>query len=73
MKAIFQIAYILSKIFDGNEKFTLGAKLLIVGFVIGETLVPSREEKDCSLVERLENNLKDFLDVGDVVSLIKKL
>lgn len=73
MKTIFQVLYIISKIFDDNKKLTLWVKLLVVGFVFGESFVPNREEKDCSIVERLENSLKDFIDVGDVVSLIKKL
>ena len=73
MKSIFQILYIVSKIFTDNKKLTLWVKLLVVGFVFGESLVPTREEKDCSIVERLENSLRDFTDVGDVVSLIKKL
>ena len=72
MKAIFQLAYILSKVVD-NEKLTLGVKLLIVGFVIGEVFVPSHEEKGYSLIERLEKNLKDFVGAEDVVSLIKRL
>ena len=73
MKTVFQLAYIISKIFSDNKKLALWVKLLVVGFVFGESIVPNREEKDCPIVERLENNLKDFIDVGDVVSLIKKL
>lgn len=74
MKTVFQLVYIISKIFSNdNKKLALGVKLLVIGFVFGESLVPNREEKNCSIVERLENSLKDFIDVGDVVSLIKKL
>lgn len=73
MKTVFQLVYIISKIFSDNKKLALWVKLLVIGFVFGESLVPNREEKDYSIVERLENSLKDFIDVGDVVSLIKKL
>lgn len=73
MKTVFQLVYIISRLFDDNKKLALWVKLLVIGFVFGESLVPNREEKAYSIVERLENSLKDFIDVGDVVSLIKKL
>ncbi len=72
MKSIVQILYIISKVFVHKE-FTLGVKLFVIGFAIGESLVPNSEEKDCSIVERLESNLKTFISCGDVASLIKKL